>query len=256
MYEEQLTGWGATLWRSAGGAAEPIAADGSADLILRGDALWLAGPSTRFLLGTADAGVPTAGVRLAPGSAAALLGIRPDEVRDALLDPKDVLAPAQASELGRWRDWLAAARDTPRLADALPAAPPIAPGRGGELALARELRWAATVRRAASQTLPVAGAAAALGRSERQFRRDMTARFGYGYAALTMIVRAQAALRLIDAGHPLAEAAARAGYADQPHLSRDFARLVGRRPRALAGYASGRAANRSIELPSGSSTVA
>ncbi len=64
--------------------------------------------------------------------------------------------------------------------------------------------------------------------------------------------RAHRAQTLLRAGTPLADAAARAGYADQPHLSREFRRVVGVSPRQFAGST----AKRSTELPSGSSSVA
>ncbi|UUW92706.1 helix-turn-helix domain-containing protein [Pimelobacter simplex] len=77
--------------------------------------------------------------------------------------------------------------------------------------------------------------------------------FGYGYATLVRIRRGQHAHRLLTKGVTPAEAAARAGYADQPHLSRELRRLAGVSPAQLVGASS---ANRSTALPSGSSSVA
>ena len=56
---------------------------------------------------------------------------------------------------------------------------------------------------------------------------------------------------LLNDGTPYVDVAARAGYADQPHLHREVRDLAGL---PLGQLASG--ANRSTEVPSGSSTVA
>ncbi|GEL19666.1 hypothetical protein [Pseudonocardia asaccharolytica] len=62
-----------------------------------------------------------------------------------------------------------------------------------------------------------------------------------------------AARRLADAGVPAAEAAARTGYADQPHLSREVRALAGV---PLGQLLAGSGANRATPLPSGSRTMA
>jgi len=73
--------------------------------------------------------------------------------------------------------------------------------------------------------------------SERQFRRRAHAAIGYGPKTLQKILRFQRFVRLVDAAQEpvdLADAAARLGYADQPHLTRDCAALSGLTPTALA----------------------
>ncbi len=73
---------------------------------------------------------------------------------------------------------------------------------------------------------------------------------------LRRILRFRAAVGLAREGVPAADAAARAGYADQPHLSREVRALAGVPLGTLlaAGQADG--ANRSTPLPSGSCTTA
>ncbi len=57
-------------------------------------------------------------------------------------------------------------------------------------------------------------------------RRCLTA-FGYGPKTLARILRLQRGLALARCGVPFAETAARAGYADQPHLAREVRDLAG-----------------------------
>ena len=75
--------------------------------------------------------------------------------------------------------------------------------------------------------------------------------FGYGYATLVRVGRSLQARSLLQRGLSPADVSASAGYADQPHLTREFAHLVGVTPAQFS-----KAAKRSTLLPSGSSTVA
>jgi AraC-like DNA-binding protein len=77
--------------------------------------------------------------------------------------------------------------------------------------------------------------------------------YGYGPATLRRILRFRRAVLLLDDGLPNAEVAARAGFADQPHLHREVRELSGV---PLATLRQDSSANRSTQLPSGSATVA
>jgi AraC-like DNA-binding protein len=57
---------------------------------------------------------------------------------------------------------------------------------------------------------------------------------GYGPRTLARVLRLQRAVVLLRSGRPAAEVAVEAGYADQPHLSREMRALTGRTPRELA----------------------
>lgn len=81
---------------------------------------------------------------------------------------------------------------------------------------------------------PAGRAAAGYGTSERSFRRRMLSTFGYGYATLVRLERSRRAQALLRRGAPLVAAAAEAGFADQPHLSREFRGLVGVSPGQFA----------------------
>jgi AraC-like DNA-binding protein len=78
--------------------------------------------------------------------------------------------------------------------------------------------------------------------SERQLRRRCQAAVGYGPATLRRVLRFRRFLSWADAGAPedagapigdLATAAARFGYADQAHLTRECVSLAGLTPAAL-----------------------
>ena len=96
----------------------------------------------------------------------------------------------------------------------------------------------------------VAETAESLGIGERQLHRRSLVAFGYGPKVLARILRLQRALRSphrVD----LARLAADAGYADQPHLSREVRALTGLsptqllRPRRERQLRRGRASKRS-----------
>jgi AraC-like DNA-binding protein len=74
-----------------------------------------------------------------------------------------------------------------------------------------------------------------LGWTERSLHRRCLAAFGYGPAVLRRVLRFRMAAALLHAGTPIAEAAAVAGYADQPHLSREVRALAGVAPSRLVG---------------------
>ena len=84
--------------------------------------------------------------------------------------------------------------------------------------------------------------------------RAATGSFSTGFVILTLL--AGGAVVLLRAGLSPAEVAATAGYADQPHLSRETRALAGASPGQLAGPPPDSGANRSTPLPSGSSTTA
>lgn len=265
MYHELRVPAVGTLWwaqadqpasSSGGDAGEEapgriIAADGSADLILRDDALLVAGPSTRALRAEGSRTGVTVGVRFDPGAAGLALSQSAGPLRDAQLAGTAVLSPSQQrsalSLLRRVRDAVAGAEqtgdETTRLA------------REGETraahaaasavwcayapALADQRHWRTAVRNAAANGAPMVAAAGELGLSERHFRRRMTEEFGYGFTSLRRVLRAERAHELLRGGVPAAEVAARGGYADQAHLTRELRDISGTTPGRVARYAAG-----------------
>jgi AraC-like DNA-binding protein len=73
------------------------------------------------------------------------------------------------------------------------------------------------------------------GYSERQLQRRFGAEVGLGRQQVAQLQRARRAYALLQAGYPLAEAAARAGYADQAHMTRAFRLFAGRTPARILG---------------------
>jgi AraC-like DNA-binding protein len=78
--------------------------------------------------------------------------------------------------------------------------------------------------------LTAADLAAAAGCSRFAVHRAFTAAYGMTPSDYQRQLRLRAARRLIAAGTPIGEAAARAGFADQAHLSRWFSRCYGITP--------------------------
>ena len=228
------------VWTSTAPAAAEVIdvlPDGCMDLVWSGEALFVAGPDTEPHPYRRPAGLAATGLRFHPGVLPALLGTSAATLRDARV-PLDALHPRLAREAVAALQ--AGADPRPVLAAVAARLPGDAPDPGLGAAAARLSRGAS-----AAQT------ADALGWTSRTLHRRCLAAFGYGPATLRRVLRFRRAFALLEAGVGLAETAARAGYADQPHLSREVRALAGAAPGQLA-----RSANRSTPVPSGSWTVA
>ncbi|GHG31683.1 AraC family transcriptional regulator [Streptomyces zaomyceticus] len=242
MYEERPALLdGAVLWtRTAGSAAEtsrPVLPDGCMDLIWADGHLLVAGPDTRAYVPeeTADR---YAGIRFAPGDAPGFLGVPARELRDRRVPLGALWGEAEARRLG---ERITAAPDPATALDELvrlraAAAPSPDP-----------LLRAVVARLAAGRA--VAETADAVGLGARQLHRRSLDAFGYGPKTLARVLRLQRALALVLAGVPYAEAALRAGCADQAHLARETRALAGT---TLGGYVAsvtGTVAPESAALP-------
>ncbi len=200
------------------------------DLIRTGDQTVVAGPDTGAFL-TSAGPEPVHGLRFHPGVLPRLLGVPAAEVRDARVPLRELRTVGRDHCLTE-------------LAEAMAADPPRPETAPWTLATLGEV----TRRLAAGAS--VADTAREAGWSARTLQRQCAAVYGYGPATLRRVLRFRRATRLLDTGVTPAEVAARAGYADQPHLHREI--------RTLAGVALSQltTANRSIDVPSGSLTVA
>ena len=225
MYSEHRLSSSLTLWRSQASSDGTIPADGCVDLILRHDRVFVAGPSTCAITTHADGADESIGLRFAPGTVGGPLLLPVADLRDRFVALEDVSGPRAASA---WRETLRAL-GSPAGPTATDAALPSA---------FRPPEWVTLARKAASDGATALEAARLLSWSERDLRRKMRAQFGYGYAVLVRVLRAQRAYRLVRRGHTLADAAARSGYADQSHLTREFRRVAGATPGQVAGSAA------------------
>ena len=72
------------------------------------------------------------------------------------------------------------------------------------------------------------------GLSPRSVERRVRRATGLTRGAIRQIWRADHAVELLTRGAPAREAARRAGYADQPHMTRSLRRLVGQTPSRIA----------------------
>ncbi|MFK4102046.1 helix-turn-helix domain-containing protein [Streptomyces sp. NPDC019531] len=211
MYVERASRLeGAVIW--AGDGAGRVLPDGCMDLLWNQGRLLVAGPDTRAYV-TGGAPSSWVGLRFAPGSAPAFLGVPAHELRDLRVELADLWP---ASEVRRLRGRIAKAQDPATALEgiALERADPPHP-------VLRALVASLDAGR------PVAVIADELGLGARQLHRRSLAAFGYGPKTLARILRLRRALVLAGAGVPFAETAVRSGFADQAHLARDVRELTG-----------------------------
>jgi AraC-like DNA-binding protein len=228
------------VWTSTAPAAPEVIdvlPDGCMDLIWSGAELLVAGPDTAPHPYARAAGLATTGLRFRAGVLPALLHTPADALRDARI-PLDTLHPGLARRAVAALE--SGAPPVPLLVALAARLPGDLPEPGLHAAAARLAGGASA-----------AATADALGWTTRTLHRHCLAAFGYGPATLRRVLRFRRALALLRGGVGPADVAARTGYADQPHLSREVRALAGAAPAQLA-----RRANRSTLVPSGSWTVA
>ncbi len=170
------------------------------------------------------AGTVMVGIRFRPSAGGPALGVPLSELRDQRVDLADV-RPADARRLPGTLDVGVAAALALDVAGALVAGGPPDPA----VTLAARLLCRPDAR---AETV-----AAEVGLSMRQLRRRCHAAAGYGPKTLHRVLRFRRFVSSIDAdpqaGRDLAVIAARAGYADQAHLTRECRTLSGLTPGAL-----------------------
>ena len=236
VYSETVLTEQCTLWRSVGGNAAIIPADGCVDLIVRSEQVLLCGPQTRVIHTPGDDIHPTIGLRLEAGTTRRILPIALSELRDRVVE----LRTALGSEAAVLYDLMMRASNDSHPDLVL-----------SELLVDQTEPWVTTAHRLARTGASARETAQTLDWSERTLRRRMLETFGYGFTTLARIERASRARLLLQRGLSLADVSATTGYADQSHMTREFTSLVGLTPAQFS-----KAAKRSTLLPSGSSTVA
>jgi AraC-like DNA-binding protein len=215
------------VWYQTVDAGEPARAqrvlpDACIDVVWpAGGAPFVAGPDTRPQLVPLAPGQVLVGARFRPGRAPDFLGVAAHELRDAHTELAALWGEAPARRLLESD----AAGSIERMLRELQAE--IAARAGGVRdgdAQRAALAWAES--RASLDRL---GADLSLG--DRQVRRRVEERFGYGPAVLRRVLRLQRLLGLAPRHRgSLADLALAAGYADQAHMTRECQRLAGLSP--------------------------
>jgi len=207
-----------------------ILPDGCMDLVwIRGSGVMIAGPQTTFVVRPGLRPLIAIGARFRPGILPALLRQPAAE----MVNQRVSLDAVDASLARRLEAGLDAARTPAQAMRAL------IRGLAGRLEGMSEPD--AAIAEAASllsrPEMPVTAVASRVYVSERQLRRRFDEHVGYGPKMLQRVLRFQrlkAMLELQDAD--LARAGLAAGYADQPHLTRECRDLSGLTPAALAAW--------------------
>lgn len=219
---------GADLWtRTTEGGEYRVLPDGCMDLILMDDDLIVAGPDRRAWTGSAPRGRRYAGIRFAPGTAPAFLGVPARELLNERVRLADLWSPNRSR----------------RLLDRIRAAPD--PATALDLEVAKLVdepadRLTTYVLRSVRSgllrgTAGVSRLAGTIGLSERQLHRRCLDAFGYGPKMLDRVLWMNVALDHARTGLPLADVAQLTGYADQAHFTRDVKALTGVPPKILLG---------------------
>jgi AraC-like DNA-binding protein len=183
--------------------------DGHADLLIYDSGLIeIAGLYDQVALPVLPAGTRLRGVRLRPAAVAAAFRTPASSLCNRTVPADSVIGSRQAR----------------RLAD-----------RQGIDGWIRSIEPSARASTAVDllATRPVDAAATELAVTGRHLRRIVLAEIGLPPKVYQQVLRLQRFVQAADAGVPLATAAAVAGYADQPHLTRDVRRFSGLTPAPL-----------------------
>jgi AraC-like DNA-binding protein len=226
--------WAAQLGATGERHVERVIPDGCIDLVFSDGKLVISGPDTASVELEVMPNRSFVGVRFRAGVAPTALGVPATALLDRRVPARDVLG-ARAAELEEALAEAAGARQAAALLER---------AAGTWLREAPDGAADALVRRAvleleaARRDWTVTTLAAKLGLSERQLRRRFVGAVGYGPKLMERVLRLRrfirAASRLRSPG--LATLALEAGYADQPHLSRECRELTGITPTQLLGY--------------------
>jgi AraC-like DNA-binding protein len=202
-----------------------VVPDGCVDIVWTGETLCIAGPDTRPILARMPRGTVVVGVRFHPGAASAWLGQPLDEI----VNVRVPLTQFWRDDATHLLDLAAGGRSAKQLAADLEG---FLVGRLAAVGLADP--QIAFLRRTAGDNCMPAGLrldqlAAHVGLSERTLRRRCVDAFGYGFKTLDRVLRFQRFFRLAarPENHSLADMAARTGYADQAHMTREVQRMSG-----------------------------
>lgn len=230
-----LAPWVASFWSfavapGAGAIPHTIPLTGGVMLSLSHGELFLVGPRTLPLTTVVHGGEVYRGIHLRPGAASSLFGISSDQWRDLQIPAQFAVDPAWCRTLsGTYLSddefGVAAAEAVRAVATgAAPLDPAIV---------------AAVVRLARSTgSEPIADLAAAAHLSPRHFRRRFSHLVGLTPKELARIIRLRAAAAAAATrDESWVDIVAEHGFADQPHLVREFRSMLGATPTRFVDHA-------------------
>lgn len=226
----ELASYVTYFWAERTPRSDPLLPDAAVELVWSGRGLFLRGADTRPYAIDAFPKRVFVGARFRIGAAPSALGIFGLSLADARIGVSEFWGEAQ---MVRVESLLARAESPLDVARALSL---VIRGRASRPP-DRTVEGVVEALRRAPRPPPVASIAAEVGVSERQLLRRCRANLGYGPKTLERILRFQRFRSIAAANRDaqLAELAAAAGYADQPHLTRECGRLAGMTPATLLG---------------------
>ncbi|WP_124710906.1 helix-turn-helix domain-containing protein [Gordonia insulae] len=219
--ERRVADVAGTVWTGRHDAgSSTILPDGCMDLIWTGRRILVAGPDTRPYVHHADVAGEMVGLRLDPGVAPTVLGCAADELRDTRTDLADLWTRAEAQ---RWCSAIVDADDPASVLVALT-----------RTRVADRPAWLGPVvaNLAAGRRIDLCADVA--GVTARTLHRQSLHHFGYGPKTLQRILRMRAAMTDLGVGRDLSAVAYRRGFADYPHMHREFVELAGHGPATFA----------------------
>jgi AraC-like DNA-binding protein len=212
----------ATVWHRSGPTTRTdILPDGCMDVIWTGSALMIAGPDIRPITFDGPGVMDMTAVRFDPGIAPVVFGCTAKEMLNGRFALDDVW-PARTARL--LTDEVAASDDPAAVlqrcaADRLDSRPPP--------------RWLGPATALIAAGRPVGEVSDTIGASPRQLQRWSHHHYGYGAKTLQRILRVNDALARLRTGAKLSDVASSSGYADYPHMFREFRAVTHRTPAQL-----------------------
>lgn len=216
------------------GFGDPVRVRDSADPTLCFSGVCLAsGARTTSAIGEHTGLIHGVTILLTPLAAYRLFGVPMSEWAQLSVPPEDLRPspwadlPARLAHVSDWGRRFALLDHV--LRQALDTGPAVSP----------EVAWAWHRIRTTGGRIRVEELAARTGWSRRHLERRFRAQIGLTPKGTAQVMRLQAALSGKEAGATWADAAAQAGYHDQPHFDRVFKAMTGRTPSAFSAYRSG-----------------
>jgi AraC-like DNA-binding protein len=222
--------WTQTIIGSRDAYEHRVLPDACIDIVLINDEPPIVvGPWTVSFVARLAVGTSIMGARVHPGRASCLLGMPASELLNQTIPIAAVGGAMQNMQLAKVIEQPNAAARRRALAQALFAA--LEHSTPFDPAVLAGIQWLACHPHGRVGKL-----SRWIGISERQLHRRFSAAIGYGPKMFQSVLRFQRLLktaREMGSEQSFADLAARAGYADQPHMTRDVHRLASVRPTVL-----------------------